>query len=158
MKRLPFGLTPTKFTIFLSVVIILVVTYLLGSLYFSAQTSATRTARLYRLITTPDVKEEPLAATESQGKATIYYKDSIPTIVVVVSDLAPLESDQQYIAWFQSGDENLSRQRVRFDSDGIGRISQEGYDPAVLDRVIIARERANTIRQDGPVVLRWERR
>jgi hypothetical protein len=62
-----------------------------------------------------------------------------------------------YFVWFMKGGDHLGRQRVRFDADGVARVSQDGNPAGFFDRVIVARERAHTLRQDGPILLSWDR-
>jgi hypothetical protein len=140
----------------LTVFVLASLVVVLGTLWFSAQSVADRSVRLFRLATAPDTTTTRFSG-EGAIAGEVYQRPGVPTLLVVTSNLPPLADDERYEMWFLKDGKIYENQRVRRDADGVARTTLEMAEPGFYDEITITREREHLRLPTGPVIARWTR-
>src|SRR5689334_20136078 len=83
-----FGVPRTTALLIISTGLLAAISLTLLFMFLGAQSVSARNTRLLRTVTSPDSKREALVtAPGAMGKGEVFYRDGVPTMMVVLSGL-----------------------------------------------------------------------
>jgi hypothetical protein len=151
------GVPRTTALLIISTGLLAAISLSLVFMFLGAQSVSARNTRLLRTVTSPDSKSELFVnAAEYQGKGEVYYREGVPTMLVVLSNLPPAPGSLHYILWSMKNGEALSFDEPAFDSEGVARIPIEEIDPGGVDEVALHLENIDARVPTGPLVMSWK--
>jgi hypothetical protein len=151
------GVPRTTALLIISTGLLATISLSLMFMFLGAQSVSARNTRLLRIVTSPDSKSEPLVNSAGyQGRGEVFYRESVPTLLVVLSGLPPAPDSLHYILWSIKNGEAQSFDEPVFDSEGVARIPIEEIDPGGIDEVALHLENIDARVPTGPLVMSWK--